>query len=507
MTPKAKLSTLLVVILLMGLLLGSIPAQASPLQQTATTGTPSPAATNTLPPNTSARLLIVVNSYYADTDVRPGSDFNLTVSLSNNGQHNAYNIILNFTPGDLIPRDTGGQVVVTQIIPGETKVISQPMTASSTLTAGTLVALPVSATYNDQSDGTAYSAAFNFSFRISGPRFTGPALPTATSTAILRPQLVISSYNTDVTTLQPGSEFLLKLEMRNLGTSNARGVSMVVGGGSTGSNNTTGTPEPGGISGTGGDFSTFAPLRSSNVQYLGDITTGEALQAEQALIVNVTANPGAYSLKFSFIYTDDKAQRYVDDQVITLLVYTLPLVEINFYRTPDPLYVGQPGALPLQIFNLGRKSAVFGNMRAAAENAELTNNVILIGPLEPGGYFPMDATIIPSQPGPLDVTITVGYTDDFNQPRTITQTLTVDVLDAPVFEPGTEGPGGGEAPIEPIPQAPETFWQKVGRFFKGLVGLDSSVPPSEPVIIPSEEEGPVKGEPSRPIVVPAGPKG
>ena len=124
----------------------------------------------------------------------------------------------------------------------------------------------------------------------------------------------------------------------------------------------------------------------------------------------------------------------MDDQVITLLVYKLPQVEVNFYRYPGIFFAGQMGQLPLQVTNLGRSLAVLGNMKVTAENAEVTNNVALVGALDAGGYFTLDPNLVPYQPGPLELKITVNYTDDFNQPRSIEQTLTIDVMEM-VIEP------------------------------------------------------------------------
>jgi len=64
---------------------------------------------------------------------------------------------------------------------------------------------------------------------------------------------------------------------------------------------------------------------ASNVQSLGDIANGEMIQASQNLIVNVSTNPGAYPLKISFSYLNDKGEVINDEQVVTLLVYSLPV--------------------------------------------------------------------------------------------------------------------------------------------------------------------------------------
>jgi hypothetical protein len=202
--------------------------------------------------------------------------------------------------------------------------------------------------------------------------------------------------------------------------------------------------------------------------------------------VNVNTNPGAYPLKLSFVYNDISGNRVVDDQVITLLVYGLPQVEVSFYQDPGMILAGEPVSLPIQITNLGRKSTILGNLKVTAGDSELTNNTSLIGTLEPGGYFTLDPMLTAIQAGPLDIEITINYTDDFNQPRTLIQTLQITVEEAPEMEPIDTGM------ITPEMMQPETFWQKVVRFLKGLLGLDSGIPEPQlpPEMMPSEETSP-----------------
>ena len=455
-----------------------------------------------------SRPIIVVQSYSINVDtLQPGMDFTLKIRIGNAGQETASNVVIMFTPGEIVPRQTGGIIAVPEIPVGEKANLTQPLTASWDIWGKSFASLTMQANYQGL-DGTTYTEQFVLTFPVytpgvnftATPTITPTPAPTATPTAgpVLRPQLVINSYKTDLQILQPGLQFTLEMEVQNVGNADAKRVVMIVGGGTASAGEVSGTPNPGGTSGGSGEFTNFAPIGSSNVQSMGDLPISALMTAHQVLIVNVTTNPGAYPMKISFVYVDEQGRAFVDDQVITLLVYSLPNVSVEFYQPPQPFFVGQPGMLPLQIINMGRKSAVLGNMRVTAEGAEFTNNVILIGNLDPGGYFPLDATIIPSAPGPLDLNITVEYTDDFNQQQRIDQVITIQVLES---APGPEGPGGPTAPgdsVSPgepgnIPvQPPETFWQKMWRFILGLLGLDSgqstssggeiSVPANQPPI-------------------------
>src|SRR5690606_40858977 len=111
-----------------------------------------------------------------------------------------------------------------------------------------------------------------------------------------------------------------------------------------------------------------------------DVAAGSTLNPEQEFVVNVTAMPGAYPLKLSFVYTDAKGNRVIDDQVITLLVFSLPQLEISFYNPVEGMfYVGQMGSLPIPITNLARKPVVLGNVVVTSEAGEMSNNSVLVG--------------------------------------------------------------------------------------------------------------------------------
>jgi hypothetical protein len=298
----------------------------------------------------------VVDAYNASEDrILPGTEFNLVVRLENAGEETALNVVANFTPGDFVPRKSGGVLAIDEIDSGDDEKITQPLTASPDLTNKKIGALVMTVTYTDE-NGTVYTETFNLTLPViswgTGPAAT--STPTPTPATSNRPQLVITAYQTDVPFLQPGSRFSVDMRVTNLGNMDARRVSMILGGGTSSSGTIDGTPEVGGISGSGGDFGDFAPVDSSNVQFLGDMSVEAQLNAAARLIVTAPAEPGAYPLKITFAYSDEKGKVYNDDQVVTLLVYTVPKVDVNFYRPPDPLFAGQPGMLPLQIVNLGR---------------------------------------------------------------------------------------------------------------------------------------------------------
>jgi hypothetical protein len=430
-----------------------------------------PAATATTAPVSVVRPQIGVEVYRTKPQpVQYGQDFTLTVKLRNEGQAQAYNVQATFTSTDYLPTKNGGVEIIGDLLASNSVSIDQPMVVGNYVYG--FVSVEMNLSYNDAS-GTAYTEKFTLNIESIGG--SGVAA-TATPTGVKSSQLVITSYATSVDPLQPGVQFTLTMTVENTGNIGAQRVTMIVGGGSS-SGSSNGTPQPGGVSGGSGEFTNFAPVGASNVQTLGDLPERGAVQVRQDLIVNVSTNPGAYPMKVTFSYLNDKGEVINDEQVITLLVYSLPTLDISFYRPPDPFAVGQPGALPLQVVNLGKRLAVLGTLKIESASGTIENGTSLVGSLDAGGYFTLDAMIIPEQSGPVALDITIDYTDDFNQARTITRTLQIEVMEGfeePIMEPGMEG-GGGGGEVFPTPQE-ETTLQKVWRFILGLFGLDSAPP-------------------------------
>ncbi len=449
-----------------------------------------PADTPTPPPFTRPQL--VISSYKANVSlVQSGKEFKLYLGIGNPGTAAAFNVQAAFSSQDLIPTRTGGVAYVGAIPMGGTVEASQTFLAADSLSGKTVVAVDVTLSYYDDT-GTAYSDKFTLSIPAAGG--SSGVYATATPTGVKTAQLVITSYVSSVDPLEPGETFKLTMTVENTGNSAAKTVTMIVGGGSSGDSG--GTPQPGGVSGGSGEFTNFAPVGTSNIQSLGDLPQGGKLQVSQNLIVNVSTAPGAYPMKITFSYVNDKGEVVNDDQVITLLVYSLPKVDIGFYRDPGSLFSGQSNALPIQVVNLGKRTAVLGNMTLSTDNGTMEMETTLVGSLDAGGYFTFDGSVIPDTAGPLNLTLTIEYTDDFNQPRTITRTLGLTVEEGsagPTLEPGMEGGGGGgEAVIAP---SEETFLQKVWRFILGLFGLDSGAPSSSPSIEGGPTEMPVPIQP------------
>jgi hypothetical protein len=443
-------------------------AEPTPTLPPPATGTPQPYS----------RPQIVIDAYSLSVDtIRYGVDFSLNMSLDNAGGSTAHGIQVTFSSSDLLMLKNGGIIGAGDLgVVGKAN-FSQTMTASAAFYGVNRTTVEMDVSYSDDK-GTGYSDKFILIFPVTATYGGGSAVvATATPTGVRRPQLVVMGTTTDIDPLQPGVQFSLGMMVKNVGNMAAKGITMIIGGGSA-SGSGSGTPQSG-VSGGNGEFSNFAPVGSSNIQSLGDLPPDGTLTATQKLVVNVSTNPGAYPMKVTFSYLDALGNPVNDDQVITLLVYNLPNVDVSFYQPVGTLTAGQPNLLPFQVVSLGKRNVVLGKMRVETNGGFLENAEGLVGSLDPGGYFTLDTMFTPNGPGPVDITITIDYTDDFNQARTVTQTMTLDVMDMAIEPtPDMSVPGGNSG----ISTAPESIWQKAWRFILGLFGLDSGAPSTSPGI-------------------------
>lgn len=439
---KKFLKAVLSILLILGFLLvpGLLPNRTVSVQAVSLKQEEPPSSTPA--PGVVVRPLLYIESYQTQSDgrknVSPWGQFGLTFTINNNGKAHARNIVMTFSSQVFDPLD--GSVLTFWEVDAdgagpETHTHRFKVNDLSTwMYSGTIVA---TTTYNDEA-GNAYNDTFTFTIIIDQQPGGSSPTPTPTSKPVNRPQMIINSYETDIVPLQPGTNFKLKMSVTNAGNADARAVSVVFGGGASGTTyNPEGTPEAHGVGGSVGDTSNFAPLGNSNVVLLGDMVQGATMTPEQSFIVNVSATPGAYPFKVSFVYTDPTGARLVDDAVITLLVHTLPQLDITFYRPVEgSIFMDMGGPLPIQITNLGKKAVVLGNVVATSQQGQVMQNSMFLGSVEPGGYQTFDPMFMPSQPGPATIDLSISYTDDFNQVQTYKASLEVMVEAAmPTPEP------------------------------------------------------------------------
>ena len=362
----------------------------------------------------------------------PGDAFSLTLHLANRGSRTATQVAVSTASADLAVPASGSNVIVVEQIG-----IDQVTTVTLLLVLGEVT----------QAGRLSMEIALDCSDYSGGSYATRQSVGLEVSTALAdRPQLIIAGYRTAPDPLAPGDPFTLTLEVNNVGGGEAQRLTLTLGGEG------------------GSGLAPFAPLQSSNVKFVPSLAAGATLELSQRLVVDGGAESKAYSLPVALAFDDAHGTRRTDSQLISLLVSRRPHFQIGFYQPVVTATVGVPFMLPVEVTNIGRTLVNVSTLEVASIQLEIQDGSLYLGPLDGGTSGSLEATATAIQGGTAEVVVSVHYLDDFEQPQVITKTLTI-----PVEEPA---PAGAVA-AENAQEQRGSFWDKVLRALRGLLGLGS----------------------------------
>lgn len=389
--------------------------------------------------------------------VVPGQAVTVTILLTNSGNETAAQVLASVSSdGILLAGQQGNSFPIGDIQPGASASIDMPLVVSSTAKSGPQSqALSVSFLQKGE------AKSVNASMTMNVAKVDAPA-----------PVMIVDSFDAGFEVLEPGQEFTLTLNLRNIGNDIAKGLIVTFGGvESTGGGI---DPTPGSsASTTTNPSNTFAPLGSVGTQNVGDVEAGdEAVTLTQKFIVNGSVDSGIYNLPITLRYQRSDGSFSQDNLRASLPVIVPPQIRINeAIPLPEQANAGDPLSLSLEIANRGRKAVNFTNALVTAENAEVVSgDETYLGPIRNDDQGTLDATIVPSAEGPVTVTVTFNYTDDLNRPQQIIQTYELEAQ--PPLPPPDIGPpiDFGEQPnVNPELSGRDLL----GKVLLGLLGLGS----------------------------------
>lgn len=236
---------------------------------------------------TKAPASISISDASTDSDLTSGTNFNVRLTLKNNGEINASKVkvsLSGFTDDGIQPNYTSNSFDAGSIAGDGTSVVNIPLTVSSTATSGKK-AIVATMTYKD-SDGNKVTDESTFYLKVIKSTVNTPGV------------VVDNASYPDK--LKAGTEFNLVLSLKNKGAAKAKTVKVMI---------------------TEG-FSTegFIPNYTSEQISAGSISANGKTSVKVPMIVSKTATVGVKTLALKIIYTDSSGNEYTETSNIYLEV-------------------------------------------------------------------------------------------------------------------------------------------------------------------------------------------
>jgi hypothetical protein len=393
------------------------------------TPTVTPFASNAL---VFGRPQVLIQSVEITPDIiRPGAPFTVTLSLTNRGDWTAANIRVGLNAQSIVvPREGSSLRVVDFLAQDQEAQLVLSLALNKSAPAG-FQNLPINLDYSD-TIGRAFTSPQDIGLNVD-------------TTSVEQPLVLLRSYQTEPAALSPGDSFLLKIAIENVGKSSAEQILVTLGGES------------------GPGLQPFAILDSGNVTFIPALDAGAVYELEQRFVVDGSAESGVYNLPVNLSYNASDQTPLSASQNLNLLVSRRPQFKVGYYEPVGEGEIDQALELPIELVNIGRSAINVSTMEITGPDLEITEGSSFIGSLDGGTAGSFDAVVIPKASGVREVTVIVNYLDDFNQPQTFEQILTINVAE-PYPEP--EAVGETETPEE------ETgFLDRVVQFLRGLFGI------------------------------------
>jgi hypothetical protein len=366
------------------------------------------------------RPMLVVSAAVAGP--RPGAEdsyprvFDLTLTVSNVGSITASRVVGTVPENVYVGTENGSSLFgFTYIYPGKSETTTLHMLLDKADPGGRVQPVIHFEYYmHDEEEDTDF-------------KFTGdePVRLTFGEPGWNQPTLLVEELTTVPAIPAPGDSCKLTVKISNISTGAAEQVLIRLGGEDG--------PKP------------FATVGAGNAGHIARIPPHEKAKVEFSLVVEGDTAAGLYPVPVTLTFRNMLGEEFSDTQTVYLKVQVVPALQAGFIgELPAPLVAGEEFELPVEVINIGRQPVNISTIELTSAELTLTNASIYAGPLDESTSTSLVANAVAEKAGPAEVTLTVHYLDDFNQPQTWIQTFQLTVEDSAVA--ATAPADTGESP-------------------------------------------------------------
>ena len=349
--------------------------------------------------------LIVTNVTRPTAAQRVGQEFEMVLTLQNNGANAAYNIRVEaVTEADrsIVPRSTS-RMQVSRLEPGATRDIAFRFAATD-IASTRSYDIGFTVSYDTGPSGAQGSQTMSFS-RYQGVSIFNPDAaddPSDTPGRISTPRIIVSDFSSNPMIVQAGQEF--ELELTFLNTSSTRTVQNI---------KITLSVEDEIVAGAERRGSVFTPVGRSTF-FIDTLSPREEVTETVTFFTLFDAPPRNYIINVNFAYEDVDHNPFEARESIGINVNQTPRLETSEFFIPEVLSMWSPFFFNFELFNTGR--VTLNNLMIRIEgNFMASQTTTFFGNINPGNMDFFDNTLTPIEPGPQELVIVISFEDDMGE--------------------------------------------------------------------------------------------
>lgn len=398
--------------------------------------------------------LTIDNLSFPTAPIRPGNSFIVRFNLRNKGQLNAKNIIVKAESTDTSVVPTSQSIrKINNLASGKGQAMSfvfTPTTDSQTRNYPINITVEYEDDLNKNSENkyvvNQYAGIYVYNPPKVQPKPKTPKEPGPEH----KPKLIIDKYSFTPQLVQAGENFTMNLSFYNTNATKAvKNIKIFL-------TSDEKTEEDTG----GGGNSVFTPVETSNTFYIENIPPKGRVEKSIKMFTVPDAKAKTYTIVANFEYEDGKAKEYTATELIGVPVVQKSRLDIGQLNLQEELYQNEPGSINLEFYNTG-KVTLYNLMVRLEGKFQKENGSLFVGNFEPGSNETFDATIIPSDIGPLEGEIVFTYEDSTGQVIEHREPFSGNVI---------EGMMGGDDTGEEFPEEPKSNkWKIAGGVLAGIV--------------------------------------
>jgi len=151
---------------------------------------------------------------------------------------------------------------------------------------------------------------------------------------------------------------------------------------------------------------------------------------------------------------------------LNLLVTRQPKLQVGYYQPVEDIIIGETFNIPIEIVNIGRYPVNISTVEISSPNLAIENSEGFIGLLDGGTAGSLDIQAKALESGEIPLLVKVNFLDDFNQPQTINESLSLVIIETNIIVESLDEEND-------IADDNTSIWAKIWKIITGLFGFGS----------------------------------